>query len=363
MKIAEFMQHVQQFAPLATALDWDNSGLQLGNLEWETQRAMLCLDVNQAALEAALEAGAGLIVAHHPLIFRPLKQISDPLLLALAQHKIAVLSLHTNLDVAPMGVNHALAAKLGLQVLDILSHSTGETWYRVGLGVPPDHLETLKEAVFAAGGGSIGNYGDCATFWPVEGIFRPRDDAHPSTLGEVDAGGQSHVREVQMEFMCAGARLSGVLAAIRAAHPYETPALYYFAVSSGDPAYGLGLVCETASPVTLDELGSLCKQALSCPAPRLWSAGKPRDARFSRIAICGGSGGSLLRDAARTAEVFISGDISYHSFLESSIPVIDAGHFYTEYPVLDILAGILEGYGLACDVLPMARHDFPARMH
>jgi hypothetical protein len=98
------------------------------------------------------------------------------------------------------------------------------------------------------------------------------------------------------------ARLSGVQAAIRGGDPYETPALYYYAVSSGDPAYGLGLVCETASPVTLDARGNLCNQAMILSAPRLWIAGKPRDARIFQVAICGGSGDRYC-GIRRTAEV------------------------------------------------------------
>ncbi len=265
MKIAEFLSIATQIAPLSLAMDWDNSGLQLGSPHWDTHKAIICLDVNQAALEAALEAGAGLIVAHHPLIFRPLTQISHPLLLALAQHKIAVVSLHTNLDVAPGGVNHALAARLGLRVLGYLGA-----------------------------------------------------DACPTASGSDEPSPQA------------------------------------------DPAFGLGLLCEAAKALSLAQLAQLCHSALKCPVPRLWTAGRPLDATYSRIAICGGAGGSLLKDAATCAEVFISGDISYHSYLEASIPVIDAGHFFTEYPVLDVLAGYIRGHGLPCDVLPMEKHDFVA---
>lgn len=362
MRIAEFLDIAQALAPRELAMEWDNSGLQVGALDWETERALLCLDVDNIALEAALETGAGLIVAHHPLIFRALKQISDPLLLRLIQHKIAVVSLHTNLDTAPGGVNHALAARLGLKVLENLSDSTGEQWQRVSVSVPESHAERLRNALTDAGAGRIGMYSACTELWPVEGTFRAGEGTDPFTDGDVDATGLSHMRELKLECMCDRARLASVLAAARAAHPYETPAIYHFPVANANPAYGLGLVCAPEKPLTLATLAERVRHTLRCPDPRVWAAGMPEDKMLERIAICGGSGASMLRDAARKADVYVSGDLGYHALLESPIPVIDAGHFYTEYPALEALAANLEARGMPCTVLPMDKHSWPRNM-
>lgn len=162
MKVKDIMRKVEGFAPLGLAMSWDNVGLLLGDAQREVNKAVTCLDVDENAVNKAIEIGAELIVSHHPLIFRAINKITDPLLLKLIEHKIAVISLHTNLDVAPKSVNHVLAEALGLTVIEHLSQETGESWHRFSLTVPVDHLEPVREAIFAAGAGLIGLYDSCS---------------------------------------------------------------------------------------------------------------------------------------------------------------------------------------------------------
>lgn len=358
MKIKDILTHLDKIAPLSLAMDWDNCGLLIGDKEAEVTKVFITLDVTPRAVELAIALDADLIVSHHPLIFRALKKINDALLLKLIQKEIAVIALHTNLDVAPGGVNHALAAKLGLKVLDHLSPGTGERWHHVSVTVPEEYASSLRAAVFEAGAGLIGAYDSCSTLHPVKGSFYALPGSDPFLKGE----GLVEVEEQELEFMVDSGRLNAVLAAITKAHPYQTPAIYHFPVANSNPAFGLGLVCQSETPLNLNELKELCRKGLKNPAPRLWSAG--RDIGFcpQRIAICGGSGGSLLQSAAAKADIFISGDFSYHQLLDAAIPVIDAGHFFTEYPVLDILAGHITHFGLPVEVMKMEDHEF-YRMH
>ena len=350
MTIRDILQRIEAFAPLALAMNWDNCGMLVGDPNAEVSKAFVCLDVTAGAVDLAIASGAQLIVSHHPLIFRPLPRISDPVLLRIIERKLAVISLHTNLDVAPGGVNHALAAKLGLEVIEHLSPETGDSWNHLSVTVPVDYADRLKKAVFEAGAGLIGTYDNCATLHPVNGSFRALPGSDPFLKGE----GVQSVEELELEFMVDGSRLNAVLKAVESTHPYQTPAIYHFPVGNSNPAYGLGLVCKAAPDMDMIAVKELCVKRLGCPNPRLWTAGKDADQPVSRIAVCGGSGGSLISAAAAKADIYISGDFSYHSLMDSRIPLIDAGHFYTEYPVLEVLAKRLRDMGLGSDTMPMA---------
>ena len=269
--------------------DWDN-GLLLGDRDATVNKALVTLDVTPNAVDKAIERGCDLIVSHHPLIFRPLKSLTDPLLLKLAARGIAVICLHTNLDVAPYGVNHALADALGLQVTGRLSPETGNRWQHISVTVPPAKAEDVARAAFAAGAGRIGNYGSCSTRHPITGTFLPGQGARPQ-LEQPDAQGLSRVEEVELEFMADSLCLPQVLQAIRAAHPYETPALYHFPVANANPAYGLGLLGEFVPRLSLGEIPSWSQLNWTAPRPAsglrvlTW---QPRWERWPSAAVPGG---------------------------------------------------------------------------
>lgn len=357
MLISELLGFIEGFAPLSLALDWDNVGLLAGDPQGSFTRALITLDVTPNAVAKALKTGCDLILSHHPLIFKPINRINDPLLLKILENRISVICLHTNLDVAPQGVNHALAEALGLEITSRLTSEQGGKWYRLSVFVPADHSGKLSEAVFQAGGGRIGNYVSCSTRRQVSGTFQPLPGARPF-LENPDSAGLTTVDEVELEFMVDEAKLRSVLASIRAVHPYEMPLLYYFPVAEGNPAYGLGLVGKFPSPLSLEDICKLVSQKLGCPHPRLWTAGLALETKIERIAVCGGAGGSVLKNAARVADLVITGDVNYHALLESSLPIIDAGHFYTEYPVLEYLKCQLASLGAECVVLPREEHEF-----
>lgn len=358
MLICNLMEHIETFAPLSLALDWDNVGLMVGDPKREVKKTLIALDITQRAVEYAIETGADLILSHHPLIFQALKKITDPLLLKLIERQIAAVCLHTNLDVAPYGVSHALAEKLDFEILDHLSMESGGKWFHLCVSVSSEHGKAILKAASTAGAGRIGAYDSCSTKMSVQGSFRPLKGSNPY-LGK--AGELSRTREVLIEFMVDEGALQSVLAAIKQVHPFETPLLYYFPVTNSNPAQGLGLLCKAKAPMTLAQLARHTKQRLGCPDLNIWNAGKSLEMTVDRIAICGGAGNSLIKDAARKAEVLISGDISYHNLLDSPIPIIDAGHFYTEFPVLEYLAGQLSHIDIACEILPIEKHDLPLK--
>ncbi|MDY6206527.1 MAG: Nif3-like dinuclear metal center hexameric protein [Prevotella sp.] len=119
MKIKEVLDALERFAPLPLQEDFDNAGLQVGLTEAEVSGALLCLDVTEKEVDEAIAKGCNLIVSHHPLLFRPLKQITgrngvQRTVIKAIENRIAIISMHTNLDNARGGVNHKIAEKLGL---------------------------------------------------------------------------------------------------------------------------------------------------------------------------------------------------------------------------------------------------------
>ena len=119
MKIKEVLSALEQFAPLPLQESWDNAGLQLGLTEAEVSGALLCLDVTEAIIDEAIGRGCNLVVSHHPLLFRGLKQITGKddvqrAVIKAIKNDVCVVSMHTNMDNAPGGVNFKIAERLQL---------------------------------------------------------------------------------------------------------------------------------------------------------------------------------------------------------------------------------------------------------
>jgi dinuclear metal center YbgI/SA1388 family protein len=251
MTIATVFEQLERFAPTALAQDWDNVGLLIGDPARKVNKILISLDATANVVEYAIKEGFDLIVSHHPLIFRPLKTITNPIILRMIEAKIGLISMHTNFDSAIGGVNHALADTLQMEILESL-----------GLGESRD----------------------------------------------------------------------------------------------------IGLICSFRDSQNLNEITEHVKTRLNADAIRLWTAGTPDHAPIRRIAICGGAGASVLNLAERKADLLITGDISYHTFLDSRIPIIDAGHFATEYPALKFLQDFLLPTGLPSTIFPGEKHEWKLNM-
>jgi len=354
MKIAEIIALLNKIAPQGLALPWDNVGLQIGLPDWQADRILLTLDVTPSVVAYAVKHKFDLVISHHPFIFRPISSVTRPDIVTLTQNQIAVIAMHTNLDVVPDGVNHALAEALKLQVKGILSAETGSKWYHGSVMVPPLYLEKLADAIHKAGAGRIGNYDSCSTRHMITGTFRALEGSNPF-LG--NKGQYEVVDEVELEFMVDSFYLSAVKQAIATTHPYETPAVYFTETENQNPAYGLGLLCELAKPMQLKAFSEQVKARLKAPYVQLWTAGKGAAEKIKTVAVCGGAGGSLIQMAEGRADVFVTGDINYHAMLESSIPLINAGHFFTEFPILNKLNKLLKIEKITASVYPLDKHE------
>ena len=345
MNIEDIEQFFESWAPRWTAWDRDNVGLQVGDRARKVQRVLLALDLTPAVVREAISKKADLIITHHPLLFRPPSSIttSDPIgriALALAEKKIALFSAHTNLDFTRGGVSFALANALGLRDVRFLS-PLKETLAKISVFVPEKYVDQVTSAMSESGAGIIGHYHSCSFRVPGTGTFRASLEARPF-VGK--AGVFERVDEVRLEMLTPRARVNGVVAAMKRAHPYEEVAYDVYPLQNENPNFGMGAIGNLRRPVSLKALLATTKRVLGAEGLRY--AGELRRT-VKRIAVCGGSGSDLFHEAlAAKADAFITADVRYHTFQAASdqIALIDAGHWETEQVILQPLAERLRGF-------------------
>lgn len=367
---------LEEAYPPRLAQDWDSVGLVCGDPAQAVRRALVCVDVTAEVVSTAVASGCGLVVAHHPLLLRGVDTVaaSTPkgaLIHRLIREGCALYTAHTNADSARPGVSDALAELLGVRGTVALQPIPTELDKWVVM-VPLDAAAQVRAGLFTAGAGEIGDYRHCA--WTVEGVgqFEPLPGARP-TIGSV--GGLTEVAEARVEVVADRRLRTGVLAALRAAHPYEEPAFDILELAAvPDPGaadgVGLGRVGELADEVSLREFVDLAAARLPRSAWGIRAAGDP-DRRIRRIAVCGGAGDSLIGAAAASgADVYLTGDLRHHvvdEALRTGGPaLVDAGHWATEFPWCAQAAEILEAFGVPADVYagptdPFGLHAGPER--
>ncbi len=344
MQIKQIAQVIEEVAPLMYQESYDNCGLQVGDPDSEVSGALLTLDVTEEVIAEAIERGCNLIIAHHPLIFSGLKRITgknyvERCVRMAIKHDISIYAAHTNLDnMYRGGVNALIGTKLGLTDTQILQPKEN-TLAKLCTYAPREIAAQVLDALFAAGAGSIGKYDQCSFSSIGTGTFRPGLDTNP-TIGT--AGGQRElVDEVRIEVIVPQHLRTSVLKALFSAHTYEEVAYELIAIPNQNPEIGAGMVGNLPQPLSEFEFLAFLKANMKAEVVRHTALlGKP----ISRVAVCGGSGSFLLKDAISAgAQVFVTADFKYHQFFdaEGKIMIADIGHFETEQFTPEIFESVL----------------------
>lgn len=343
MIVKELIHILENAAPLSYQESYDNSGLQIGDPNREVSGVLVALDVTEAVLEEAVRRNCNLIVAHHPLLFSGLKSISgknyiERIVINAIKNDIAIYAIHTNLDNMLQGVNMKIAEKLRLQQVRILAPSP-DTLLKLYTYAPLEHAETIKNALFAAGAGNIGDYSECSFSVKGTGTFKPGENAQPF-IGK--AGGErENAEEVKLEVLVSKDKKNAILRALRNAHPYEEVAYELVALQNTHQDIGSGMIGTLAAPMKQDEFLHYLKTSMnvSCIRHTEFTGDEIRT-----VAVCGGSGSFLLNNAiAAEADVFITGDFKYHQFFDADgkIMIADIGHYESEQFTVELIADIL----------------------
>lgn len=341
-RLGEIARCLDDWCPPSWAEEWDQVGLLLGDPASDVRRCLCALDADERTVARAAEAGAQLLVTHHPLPFRPVRRLvadagpTPRALLLAARSGVALYAAHTNLDVHPDGVNAALAAALGLRGAEPLRVTGRETLYKLVAFVPVGHEEHILQALAEAGAGQLGRYSHCSFAARGQGTFLPLPGARPF-VGRV--GALHRQEESRLEVLLPASRRDAAIAALLRAHPYEQPAYDVLRLENEGPPRALGRIGELRRPLRLDGFARAVAARLRAPATRY--AGDPAR-RVHRVAVCGGAGAALAAEARRAgAEVLVTADVRYHQACEAEadgLAVIDPGHRATEAPVVPVLA-------------------------
>lgn len=341
--VKDIMNALEEAAPLKYQESYDNSGLQVGDVDMEVKGILVSLDVTEAILDEAISKNCNMIVAHHPLLFSGLKSISgknyiERIVLKAIKNDIAIYASHTNLDNMKQGVNAKIAEKLGLQNAKILS-KTQCNLLKLYTYVPIKDVDVVKNALFSAGAGHVGEYSECSFTTSGKGSFKPSENTNP-TIGK--AGGErENVEEVKLEVLISTDKKNSVLQALFASHPYEEVAHELISLENTNQDIGAGMIGTLQNAMSHGEFLNYLKEKMNVECIRYTDfVGK----EVKTVAVCGGSGSFLLKNAiAAQADVFITGDFKYHQFFDADgkIMIADIGHYESEQFTIELIADIL----------------------
>ena len=341
-KISEVVQELERLAPPSYQESYDNAGLQTGDLQEEVSGVLIALDCTPEVVAEAVARGCNLIVAHHPVIFKPLRQLTgtnavEKTIIAAIQHRIAIYACHTNLDHVLAGVNAKICQKLGLQHPRILLPKP-QTLTKLVTFAPPENTAAVLEALHQAGAGHIGAYSHCSFRTTGTGRFTPGKAAHPH-LGE--RGRPEEVAEDRIEVILPAYLQQPVLQALQQAHPYEEVAYFLTSLQNTNQEVGAGMIGELPAPMEEKEFILYLKEKMHVPLVRHTAL---LGRSVWRVAVCGGAGSFLTKQAIRQqADVYITADIKYHEFFdtEGELVLADIGHFESEVSTNEIFFDII----------------------
>lgn len=362
VSIGLIAQIIEKIAPKSWAEEWDNVGLIVGDYSVPVERVLITLDATPEVFEEAKEKDVQLIIAHHPIIFRPLKNLRSDnrgasLPVQLIQAGIGYYAAHTNLDQSPYSSSWTLGKVLELVKMDTFSMTGSDKLIKLVTFVPQTHTEQVRLALAKAGVGEgvtdgphSGEYSECFFAGEGTGMFRPHAGANP-TIGEI--GELTRVEETRLESIIPEKLIDKAIKALRKAHPYEEPAYDLIPLQNPGPYRGYGVVGYLEQPISLGNMSikiSTCLRSLAPheyeDEPALRIVGNP-DKPIRKVAIINGSGGSFIPKAIfKGVDLLITGDVDHHEALdalEAGISIIDMGHFWGELPMTKTLAEYLKG--------------------
>lgn len=335
---------LEEIAPPKYAQADDSIGLQIGDPEADVKSILVSVDVTPGVVRECARRSADLLITHHPLIspsWAPIPSVRldvypQSLVYQLVNSGISLYVMHTNFDAADGGINDTLAEKLGVVDTKVLLPTWTDKLFKLVTFVPAEALDAVRDAISEAGAGWIGKYSHCTFQTPGVGTFKALEGAEPY-LGKV--GELEKTPEIRLETIVPDDRLHDVITAMTAAHPYEEVAYDVYPMKNEGRVHGIGLYGRLQSPTTFGAFCTMLCEVLHVPDPR--TAGDPSSA-VEKVAMLGGGGSKRIGLAhSMGADVYVTGDVNHHQFLEAKalgINVIDATHFWTERPGMVELA-------------------------
>ena len=342
MKVKEITSIIEEFAPLSYQESYDNSGLIVGSPNDEVTGVLICLDCVEAILDEAVATNCNMIIAHHPIVFEGLNKINginyiERTVIKAIKSDLLIYAAHTNLDNVQNGVSFKIAEKIGLKNCQILQPKKS-LLSKIITYCPKDKSDEIRQAMFNAGAGNIGDYNECS--YNVEGIgtFKGKIGTTPYVGNPGDLHKEN---ETRIETIVQSYKINSVIEALLIAHPYEEVAYDIYELLNSNLNVGSGVVGELETEESERDFLNRLKNDLNTDCIRYTNL---RNKKVKKVAICGGSGSFLLNHAIATgADVFITGDFKYHQFFDADNQIIiaDVGHYESEQYTNELIYEIL----------------------
>ena len=343
MTVAEVGKLLDTLSPLHYSEDFDNVGLLVGRPETKVHGILVTLDTLEEVIDEAIAKKCNLIVSFHPIIFGGLKKLVgktyvERVVMKAIANNVAIFAIHTALDNHHLGVNAKICEVLGVQNPKILIPKKG-TIKKLITYVPKAAADDLRNALFKARAGNIGNYSNCSFNLEGFGSFNPSENSNP-TIGEK---GKTHLeKEIQLNITFESAREGEVLNALFKNHPYEEVAYEVTTLDNFNQNIGMGMIGTLEAPVKEEKFLQVVKERMRTPVIR---HSQLRNEKIGKVAVLGGSGAFAI-DAAKQAgaDIYITADVKYHQFFEAEnrLIIADIGHFETEQFTKNLLAAFLK---------------------
>ncbi len=342
MKIQDITSFLENLAPVVLQEGYDNAGLLTGDAGWDCTGIITTLDATEDVIEEAILQRCNLVIAHHPIIFSGLKKITgrnyvEKTVIKALKNDIAIYALHTNLDNVMAGVNGRIADMLGLINRQILVPKKNLLRKLVTF-VPVDQADTIRDALFRAGGGQIGNYSECSFNSSGEGTFKASLETQPY-VGEI--GARHTEREMKIETIFPQWKEVEIRRALLEAHPYEEVAYDIYPLDNLHQNIGSGMLGYLPEEMEESAFLTHIKNVFNLKVIRHTAL---TGRRVSKIAFCGGAGSFLTGAAvASGADFYITGDVKYHEFFDANgkLVIADIGHYESEQYTIDLLFDLL----------------------
>ena len=331
MKIQDVIQYLESLAPLSYAEDFDNVGLLVGNPDTPLRGTLITLDTLEEVVEEAIAKDCNLIVSFHPIIFSGLKRLTgqsyvERAVIKAIEHHIAIYAIHTALDNSFWGVNARICDRLGLHKREILLPQA-HTIEQLVTYVPKDGAEVLRQHLFEAGAGHIGNYSECS--FNIEGIgtYKGNAESHP-TIGVPEVFHREAETRISVIFPKHLRR--GILQALLAHHPYEEVAYEIYTLENTHQHIGLGMIGYLEKPMEETTFLKYVKERMQTSCIRHSALrGKP----VEKVAVLGGSGADAIGACLKAGcDAYLTADVKYHEFFkaEGRLLLADIGHYESE---------------------------------
>ncbi|HEY9221813.1 MAG TPA: Nif3-like dinuclear metal center hexameric protein [Lutibacter sp.] len=342
MIIKDIAVCIEEIAPLSYAEDFDNVGLLVGDYNTIVTGVLVTLDTLESVVDEAIENNCNFIVSFHPILFSGLKKLNgknyvERAVIKAIKNDIAIYAMHTALDNSFYGVNAKMCEVLGLKNKKILIPQKN-TLKKLTTYAPIAAAEKVRQALFNAGAGTVGNYDHCSFNAEGYGTFKGNENSIP-VYGEKEKLHQE--KETLIGVIFEKHKERNILSALFESHPYEEVAYEIVSLDNTNQEIGLGMIGELDEEKSETDFLNLLKKTMNSKGIRHSELlGKP----IKKVAVLGGSGSFAIDKALKAgADIYVTADIKYHEFYkaENKLVIADIGHYESEQFTKNLLVDIL----------------------